>query len=78
MQIIVNAENPEKTARAIVQATTHFNDPAKLAEICTGLGTAMKGENDLNRPGLVSECRFLRISVECMLIFEPEMSERGY
>ena len=58
MQIIVNAENPEKTARAIVQAVTHFDDPAKLAEICTGLGTAMKGENDLNRPGLVSKCRF--------------------
>lgn len=27
----------------------------KVAEACEGLGAGMKGENDLNRPGLTSE-----------------------
>jgi pyridoxal 5'-phosphate synthase pdxS subunit len=40
---IFNSENPEKMARAIVEAVIHFQDPLKLAEISTGLGEAMKG-----------------------------------
>ncbi len=40
---IFKAENPEKFARAIVEATTHFEDYALLAELSKGLGTPMKG-----------------------------------
>lgn len=39
---IFKSENPEKMARAIVEATLHFNDPVKLAEISEGLGGAME------------------------------------
>ncbi|KAK7206059.1 pyridoxine biosynthesis protein pyroA [Myxozyma melibiosi] len=35
--------NPEKRARAIVQAVTHFNDAKVLAEVSTDLGPAMVG-----------------------------------
>lgn len=52
---IFNSSNPEAYARAIVEATTHYNDPLKIAEVSTGLGAGMKGENDLNREGLISE-----------------------
>lgn len=55
---IFNSSNPEAYARAIVEATTHYNDPLKIAECSTGLGAGMKGENDLNREGLVSTCSF--------------------
>jgi len=40
---IFKSKEPEKMAKAIVQATTHFNDAKKLAEVSTGLGDAMKG-----------------------------------
>lgn len=40
---IFKAEHPEKFARAIVEATTHFEDYALLAELSKGLGTPMKG-----------------------------------
>lgn len=35
--------NPEKRAKAIVQAVTHFKDPKVLAEVSTDLGPAMVG-----------------------------------
>lgn len=35
--------NPEKRAKAIVQAVTHFNDAKVLAEVSTDLGPAMVG-----------------------------------
>ncbi len=37
------SSDPAGRARAIVEATTHWEDPAKLAEISTGLGEAMAG-----------------------------------
>ncbi len=37
------SEQPERTARAIVEAVDHFDDPARLAEVSKGLGTAMRG-----------------------------------
>ncbi|MGK0360057.1 MAG: pyridoxal 5'-phosphate synthase pdxS subunit [Bradymonadia bacterium] len=37
------SENPEARARAVVEAVTYWEDPAKLAEISTGLGKAMAG-----------------------------------
>jgi pyridoxal 5'-phosphate synthase pdxS subunit len=40
---IFKSEDPEPRARAIVKATTHFDDPAKLLEISRDLQTAMPG-----------------------------------
>ncbi len=40
---IFKSEDPSRTARAIVQATTHFDDPAILAEVSKGLGAPMRG-----------------------------------
>jgi len=40
---IFKSADPEKRARAIVQATTHYSDPKVLAEVSAGLGEAMAG-----------------------------------
>lgn len=40
---IFKSESPEKFARAIVQATTHYQDYGLIAELSKGLGTPMKG-----------------------------------
>lgn len=40
---IFKSSNPSAFAKAIVQATTHYNDPKILAEISRGLGAAMPG-----------------------------------
>lgn len=40
---IFKSSNPAKVAHAMVQAVIHYKDPAKLAEISEGLGTAMPG-----------------------------------
>jgi pyridoxal 5'-phosphate synthase pdxS subunit len=40
---IFKSDNPQKRARAIVEATTHYNDPDILAKVSEGLGEAMKG-----------------------------------
>ena len=40
---IFKSGNPQKRARAIVQATTHYNDPEVIAEVSKGLGDAMVG-----------------------------------
>ena len=40
---IFKSGNPEKRAKAIVQAVTHFNDPKILAKISKGLGEPMPG-----------------------------------
>jgi pyridoxal 5'-phosphate synthase pdxS subunit len=40
---IFKSEDPAKRAKAIVLATTHYNDPKKVAEACKGLGEPMKG-----------------------------------
>lgn len=40
---IFMAEDPEKTAKAIVQATTFYDDPSKLAEVSKGMGRPMRG-----------------------------------
>ena len=41
---IFKSSDPERMARAIVEATTHFDDPALVAKVSTGLGSAMRGE----------------------------------
>ncbi len=38
---IFKSEDPERRARAIVEATTHFRDPARVATASAGLGQAM-------------------------------------
>jgi pyridoxal 5'-phosphate synthase pdxS subunit len=40
---IFKSEDPATTANAIVQATTHFDDPKIIAEVSRGLGAPMRG-----------------------------------
>lgn len=54
---IFKSGDPVRRARAIVQATTHFNDPAAVAEVSRGLGEAMVGTSaaDLPAPHRLAE-----------------------
>ena len=54
---IFKSEDPERTARAIVEATTHFNDPERVAAASIGLGEAMPG---LEIAGLAAEDALLQ------------------
>jgi pyridoxal 5'-phosphate synthase pdxS subunit len=40
---IFKSKNPSERAKAIVKATTHYQDPAIIAEVSKGLGDAMPG-----------------------------------
>jgi pyridoxal 5'-phosphate synthase pdxS subunit len=40
---IFKSENPERTAKAIVEATTHYADPARVAAASRALGEPMAG-----------------------------------
>ncbi|HEX5240049.1 MAG TPA: pyridoxal 5'-phosphate synthase lyase subunit PdxS [Candidatus Limnocylindrales bacterium] len=40
---IFKSKDPARMANAIVQATTHFDDPTILAEVSKGLGSPMRG-----------------------------------
>jgi pyridoxal 5'-phosphate synthase pdxS subunit len=40
---IFKSDNPSKFAKAIVEATTHYEDYALIAELSKGIGIAMKG-----------------------------------
>jgi pyridoxal 5'-phosphate synthase pdxS subunit len=40
---IFKSADPERMARAIVEATTHFEDAGAVAKVSTGLGAAMPG-----------------------------------
>ena len=40
---IFKSDDPAARAKAVVEATTHFDNPDKLAEVSTGLKKAMKG-----------------------------------
>lgn len=42
---IFKSGDPKARAKAIVQATTHYNDPVVLANVSSGLGAAMVGIN---------------------------------
>jgi pyridoxal 5'-phosphate synthase pdxS subunit len=44
---IFKSGDPEKRAKAIVEAVTHFNDAKVLARVSAGLGEAMVGIQDL-------------------------------
>jgi len=40
---IFKSKNPKERAKAIVEATTHFNNPEVLAKVSKGIGEAMPG-----------------------------------
>jgi pyridoxal 5'-phosphate synthase pdxS subunit len=40
---IFKSEHPEKVAKAVVKATTHYDNPEILAEVSAGLGEPMRG-----------------------------------
>ncbi|MDQ3103085.1 MAG: pyridoxal 5'-phosphate synthase lyase subunit PdxS, partial [Actinomycetota bacterium] len=42
---IFKSENPERVARAVVEATTHFNDPERVLAASTDLGEPMRGDD---------------------------------
>jgi pyridoxal 5'-phosphate synthase pdxS subunit len=50
---IFKSEDPERTAAAIVEATTHFDDPARVTGASRDLGAAMSGLeiSELEAPG---------------------------
>ncbi len=50
---IFKSEDPERRARAIVEATTHFNDPGRVAAASSELGEPMRGDDiaELARTG---------------------------
>src|SRR4029079_2366910 len=52
---IFKAEDPERTATAIVEATTHYDDPERVAGASRGLGAAMAGLeiSQLGEEGLI-------------------------
>jgi pyridoxal 5'-phosphate synthase pdxS subunit len=54
---IFKSSDPQRRARAIVEATTHFNDPERVAAASIGLGEAMPG---LEIPGLAAEDALLQ------------------
>jgi pyridoxal 5'-phosphate synthase pdxS subunit len=41
---IFKSDDPETRAKAIVEATAHYNDPGIVAKVSRGLGPAMRGE----------------------------------
>jgi len=47
---IFKSEDPATTATAIVQATTHFDDPKIIAEVSSGLGAPMRGQQVASVP----------------------------
>ena len=54
---IFKSGDPEKRARAIVQATQHYDDPKIVADVSRGLGEAMVGFNvdDIPQPHRLAE-----------------------
>jgi pyridoxal 5'-phosphate synthase pdxS subunit len=54
---IFKSADPERRARAIVEATTHFDDPERVAAASIGLGEAMPG---LEIAGLAAEDALLQ------------------
>jgi pyridoxal 5'-phosphate synthase pdxS subunit len=52
---IFKSRDPAARARAIVEATTYYEDPEMLAKISRGLGEPMKGLeiSDLGEDGLL-------------------------
>jgi len=69
---IFKSGNPEKRARAIVQAVTHFNDAKVIAEVSEDLGEAIVGSTFLP-PG------WTNFVVNCdNLLPNQKMAQRGW
>ena len=47
---IFKSDQPEKRAKSIVEATTHYDDPKVIASVSEGLGEAMSGIDISNIP----------------------------
>jgi pyridoxal 5'-phosphate synthase pdxS subunit len=47
---IFKSNDPAKRAKAIVEAVTHFDDPAVIASVSKNLGDAMRGTEIANIP----------------------------
>ena len=47
---IFGAENPESMGKAVVEAVNNWDDPERLAEISSNLGSGMKGEANATLP----------------------------
>jgi pyridoxal 5'-phosphate synthase pdxS subunit len=47
---IFKSENPAVRAKAVVESTTHFNDPELIARVSKGLGDAMRGQQVADLP----------------------------
>jgi pyridoxal 5'-phosphate synthase pdxS subunit len=47
---IFKSENPAARAKAVVEATTHFDDPERVARVSRGLGVAMRGRQVADLP----------------------------
>ncbi|ADB63626.1 pyridoxine biosynthesis protein (plasmid) [Haloterrigena turkmenica DSM 5511] len=47
---IFGAENPSAMAKAVVEATNHWNDPEQLTKISKNLGKGMKGDANIDLP----------------------------
>jgi pyridoxal 5'-phosphate synthase pdxS subunit len=41
---IFKSDDPARRAKAIVEATAHYDDPDILAKVSRGLGQAMRGD----------------------------------
>jgi pyridoxal 5'-phosphate synthase pdxS subunit len=52
---IFKSKDPLRMAKAIVQATTHWNDPKKILDVSTGLGGAMAGLEISSLPTKMAE-----------------------
>jgi pyridoxal 5'-phosphate synthase pdxS subunit len=52
---IFKSEDPERTAAAMVEATTHYDDPERIASASRNLGAAMSGIeiSELGEQGLI-------------------------
>lgn len=47
---IFGAEHPEQMGRAVVEAVTHWDDPDRLADISTDIGSGMSGQANVDLP----------------------------
>ena len=47
---IFKSDNPRARAKAVVEATTHWDDPKVIAEVSKGIGTPMKGIANASLP----------------------------
>jgi len=52
---IFKSSDPEVRAKAVVEATAHFNDPHIVAKVSRGLGEAMRGEDSTDVSVRLSE-----------------------